>query len=49
MYELVVVWGTGEMDIYEYTTEEEAEKAGQNMKMVFGGQISWYGTRRKAG
>lgn len=48
MYELVVVWGTGEMDIYKYNTEEEAENAGRDMKMVFGGQISWYGTRRCA-
>lgn len=47
MFELVIIWFNGEKDIYGYETEADAEKAGRNMKMVFGNQIEWYGTRRK--
>lgn len=47
MFELVVIWDTGEKDIYEYPTEDEAEQAGHNMVMAFGKQIQWYGTRKK--
>lgn len=46
MYELVVIWETGERDVFGYRTEERAERAGQEMKMVFGNQISWVGVRR---
>lgn len=46
-YELVIIWTTGENDIYEYGTREAAEKAGRNMKMALGSQIAWYGTRQK--
>lgn len=45
-YELVVVWDTGEKNVYQYETEAEAEAAGHNMKMALGNQIAWYGTRR---
>ena len=46
MFELVIIWSTGEKEVYGYDTEARAEDAGQNMKMVFGNQISWYGVRR---
>lgn len=47
MFELVVVWYDGSKNIYEYDSLEKAEDAGDNMKMAFGNQITWYGTRRK--
>lgn len=47
MFELVVVWDDGSKNIYEYASEEEADQAGDNMKMALGNQIAWYGTRRK--
>ena len=46
MYELVVIWSTGEKEVYTYHTEDRAEKAAQDMKMAFGSQISWTGVRR---
>lgn len=47
MYELIVVWDTGETDFYEYLTQDEAEEAGKGMKTAFGNQITWFGTRKK--
>ena len=47
MFELVIIWDTGDKDIYEYTTREDAERAGKNMKTALGDQVAWYGTRRK--
>lgn len=47
-YELVIIWATGEKEIYTYNTEEQAEEIGQGMKMAFGNQVQWYGVRRKA-
>lgn len=44
-YELIIIWLTGEKEIYEYNTREEAEKAEQGYKMAFGNQISWTGIR----
>lgn len=46
-WELVVVWETGETDVFEYETEEKAEQGGKNVKMACGTQVQWYGTRRK--
>ena len=46
-WELVVVWSTGETDVFEYNTEEEAESAGRGMRTALGNQIAWYGTRQK--
>ena len=46
MYELVVVWETGEKEITAYATEDEAKAAGNQMEMVFGKQL-WWCTRRK--
>lgn len=48
-FELVVIWETGEKDIFEYENEREAEQAGANMTKAFGRQISWVGTRQKRG
>ncbi len=47
IFELVVVWSDGSKNIYEYDSEEKAERAGRNMKMALGNQIAWFGTRRK--
>lgn len=47
-YELIVIWYTGEKEVYAYATEEEAETAAYEYKMVFGNQISWTGTRRRS-
>ena len=46
MFELVVIWETGEKEVYAYRTEERAERAQQEMKKVFGNQIAWTGTRK---
>lgn len=47
MYELVIIWETGEKEVCGgYSTEEKAERAGCEMKKVFGNQITWTGTRR---
>jgi hypothetical protein len=45
-YELVVIWETGEKEIFTYATEEEADTACREFKMIFGNQISWAGTRK---
>lgn len=47
MYELIVIWSTGEKDVYDYETREEAEKGAKNMKMAFGNQVQWTGIDRK--
>ena len=47
MYELVVCWDNGDIDVYEYATKEEAENAMQGMEMANGNQIAWMGTRKK--
>ena len=47
MYELVIIWETGEKEVCGgYPTEERAEHAGREMKKVFGNQIAWTGARR---
>lgn len=46
MWELVIIWDDGQKDISTYTTEHEAEKAAQGMRMAFGSQIQWTGVRR---
>ena len=44
-FELVVVWENGDKDVYTYDTEAQASEAGDGMKVAFGDQIEWYGTR----
>ena len=44
-WELVIVWETGETQVYEYETEQDADRGAQNMLMAFGNQIQWTGCR----
>lgn len=46
-YELVIIWETGEREIYEYNNLADAETGEINMKTVFGKQIAWIGIREK--
>ena len=45
MYELIIIWETGEKEIYSYPTRDMAEKTEREMRKVFGNQISWTGIR----
>jgi hypothetical protein len=47
-YELVVIWATGEKDIFPYNSREEAERGENGMLMALGNQISWTGIRKAA-
>lgn len=47
MFELVVIWTSGEKDVYTYDKLADAETGEINMKTVFGNQIAWIGTRKK--
>ena len=47
MFELVVIWATGEKDIDEFVSKEDAERAEIGMRTAFGNQIEWTGVRRK--
>ena len=47
MYELIIVWITGEKETFLYDSDIEAEAAGRGMRKAFGGQISWLGVNRK--
>lgn len=47
MFELVIIWETGEKSIYEYATSERAEQAEKDMKLANGNQISWSCVRKK--
>lgn len=46
MYELVIIWQDGDKEIYQYDTEDRANRAGREMRFAFGNQISWYGVRK---
>lgn len=46
-YELVIVWSTGEKQVFEYEREELAMQAERGYRRAFGHQISWAGIRRK--
>lgn len=46
-YELVVVWYTGEKEIYEYDSETEAEQGEENMYLAFGRHQLWCCVRKK--
>lgn len=37
--ELVIVWQTGETEVHQYNTAEEAENAKAGFEMVFGNQV----------
>jgi hypothetical protein len=47
MYEAIIIWDTGEKEIYQYNTKEEAERCCQGYRMAFGKQIAWTGTRER--
>lgn len=38
-YELVIIWETGEKDIFLYGSREEAEKIEKGYKIAFGRQV----------
>ena len=46
-YELIVIWETGEKNVYEYNSEQDAQQGEANMKMAFGNQIQWTGINRR--
>ena len=48
VYELVVIWETGEKEVYDHMTEEEAQRSLKHMQFVFGKQISWMGIRKRS-
>lgn len=45
-YEIVVVWSTGEKQIFGYATREEAEQAKAGYEMAFGSQV-WVCVRER--
>lgn len=47
MFELVIVWSTGDKEIYTYETEQAAETAAENFRIAFGSQVCWTGVRHK--
>ena len=46
-YELIVIWETGEREVFEYDSEKEAREACNDFRMIFGNQVTWAGTRLK--
>jgi len=46
-YELVLIWSTGDKDIYEYESREDAYAAAENMIVANGTQISWWCVREQ--
>lgn len=47
MYELVIIWYTGEKQIYKFDDRDRAYDAMDDYKMIFGNQIQWMGVRKK--
>lgn len=47
MYELIILWETGEKETHLFDTLEEAEQGAHNMKMAFGRQVAWTGINEK--
>lgn len=47
MYELILIWETGEKETYIYNTYEEAQQGANNFKKAFGSQVSWTGIDKK--
>ena len=41
MFELVIIWSTGEKQIFPYATCERAEEVEAGYKMAFGNQVAW--------
>lgn len=40
-YELIIIWSTGEKEIYNYPDYEKAMEIMNGMKKAFGRQIEW--------
>lgn len=47
-YELVVIWSTGEKQVFGYATESEAEESKRGYEMAFGAQV-WCCVRKRSG
>lgn len=47
MFELVIIWESGEKEIHEYTNRLEAKMIEHGYRQAFGNQISWTGIREK--
>lgn len=48
MYEVVIVWNSGETEVYAFDTEDKAEEIKQGFETAFGSQL-WACVRRKRG
>lgn len=46
MYEVVIVWDSGEKEVYSFETEDKAEEIKQGFETAFGSQL-WACVRRK--
>ncbi len=46
IYELIIIWKTGEKEVNSYASIEKAEEAERGYKTAFGNQISWTGIRK---
>ena len=49
MYELIIVWYTGEIEKYTYKTIEKARAIESGFLMAFGGQVSFTCINEKGG
>lgn len=47
MYELIIVWATGEKEAHGYETEDKAKEIEAGYKMAFGNQIAFTCINRK--
>ena len=45
-YELIIIWGTGEKEVFEYSTEEKAQEACKGYRTAFGNQVAWARVRK---
>ena len=48
MYELVIVWSSGETEVFKCPDKESAEKAERGYKKAFGNQVEWSGIRERS-
>lgn len=47
MFRLTIVWETGEKEVHEYETREQAEEIARGFKMAFGSQVQWVGIYKR--
>ena len=47
MWELVIIWASGEKEVVEYDSRQRATQGGRNYEMAFGTQVSWWCVREK--